>query len=321
MMEAFTGFKPMPVAADASGNNSYKPSAAMSNFMAGLNNSEPHSTIRYRPSPAMSNYMAGLNKPTETECKQPAVSGFMAGFKPAETDSHVPVPKSAPEMVSIGTQTMETSNKKQFNVAKPLLRKKAEGVYLLTCFKERLFQCRSLDEFTVPTEDKISEIESVIMTTTNMGVHAFTTNELLTEPIGIYMNLMKILIEEAIKTPDELYMFLQTSDIDKAFRFAVSIAANSSEPESAFEPLNPYDYWCECLALAVAIFARHDGLPLYAIDAALRINLSIKDARDLVISIVCDLVGASYGSNWIPCEWLKYPEICSVMYLARKLTE
>ncbi len=65
--------------------------------------------------------------------------------------------------------------------------------------------------------------------------------------------------------------------------------------------------YLECFAMAIHIFISYNDNPQKVVDQALHFDKS-------VLRFLTWMLGASYGSNWIPQEWLKFsPNITNLI--------
>lgn len=212
---------------------------------------------------------------------------------------------------------------KSFSGNKKTLRGKAFAICLLTCFKSHLTKNNSnLSDFNVPryaNKNELEKLEKIAMYNDLSDISEFNLGILsllnlpesdLSEKIGknknsilVYFKLMNKLIEQTLDTVEDLYAYLHRNVTDKTLSFAIKLAYEKLDI-LVFEPLSPDDFFVECLASAIAIFACNNGKPLEALNTALKLDVSIREAKKLIIYLVCDFVAASYGKDFIPEEWL-----------------
>lgn len=222
---------------------------------------------------------------------------------------------------------------------KDILKKKALAICLLTCFKTNLTKVTSLDKFSLPNGTReIEEIEAILkdngsvpLTSTNLGLYGLInlSETDISQKIGnsdstrnvvlyTYFKLIKILIEETITNVDDLYKYLFKTVTDKTLLFAIKLTRREKET-IIFEPMDPNDYWVECLAIAISLFTSFDSKPLVALDLALKLKMSVFDAKKLVISFLCDFIGASYGIDYLDQNWKFFSNYEDILYLSKKM--
>jgi hypothetical protein len=224
---------------------------------------------------------------------------------------------------------------------KKILRKKAYAICLLTCFKTNLITTSNLINFIPPkyaNKKEIDEIKKIALNddlTTinvsefNLGIYSLLnlSETDLSEKIGcsknkkyilIYDKLMKVLIEQTIGTVDEFYDYLYRNVNDKTLSFAIKLAREKQDIR-IFEPLSSDDFFLECLASSISIFASNNDKPLEALNTSLRLEVSIPEAKKLITFLTCDFIAASYGTDFIPKDWLiTFKDYEDIAYFSKK---
>lgn len=212
---------------------------------------------------------------------------------------------------------------------------KATAACLLTCFKSALFQAQSLADFSLPmTEIPTSVVElatspetTFIESVHDMGIHAFVKlldeelcakTEHLPPAAFLHMKFIQELICDSFKTTEEAFKFLCDEAYlmnDKLLSFAVQLIKAGQVVDVPPDG----DFWTECFAMALSIFILYAGEPLKALNMALDLPLPIQEARELVISLTCDMIACNCGIFNLPLEWRNYTNFDGVSYFSKQL--
>ncbi len=124
----------------------------------------------------------------------------------------------------------------------------------------------------------------------------------------IFIILLYALIEEDIKSPNDIYsLILQHNRHNKLITYIIRLIQAYENKEIGYDFFGINPSYLECFAMAIHIFISYNDNPQKVVDQALHFDKS-------VLRFLTWMLGASYGSNWIPQEWLKFsPNITNLI--------
>ncbi len=195
----------------------------------------------------------------------------------------------------------------KFSISLEKLKNKYEGMLQLSCilsqddvmeFAEELFENKSC---------------TVLFNLKVLGLHAFfkMDEENLKRKLKnlhqnemdlafIFIILLYALIEEDIKSPNDIYsLILQHNRHNKLITYIIRLIQAYENKEIGYDFFGINPSYLECFAMAIHIFISYNDNPQKVVDQALHFDKS-------VLRFLTWMLGASYGSNWIPQEWLKF---------------
>jgi hypothetical protein len=238
-------------------------------------------------------------------------------------------PPSLPTSVDKQTQTNQDLVYTRLLFASKLISEKSKAMCILTHLKQKLVEtCLS----KLDSDSKlINELDNLIRypttcipTNYNMfGIHSFiklSVDDLKLKYKNydgiavLHTRVLYELIDENISTSDQLYKFIFSISSDKALQYALKLAKLTNGTFLPFEPL-PAENWIECFSVAIAIFALDKGAQ-HALFTATQLIVSDPKAKELTISLVCDMVGCSYG---LFDKSILTTDMEDVIYLSKKL--
>jgi hypothetical protein len=228
-------------------------------------------------------------------------------FKDLSTSGETSVSTSVSTSV-IENKIVKKLNLEKFNISSDRLKDKFNGIFLLSCL---LSPDDVISSANIILENP-EKFETFNLKT--LGLHCLIkmNEENLLKKIHdpstistddknlafIFINTLYGLIEEDIKTSKDLYsLILQCASNNKTLSYAIRLVKAHSTIPSDFFGSNPS--YLESFVMAIHLFVLHDNEPQKVIDDALKFD---KDVLRFVIS----MLGASYGSKWIPADWLKF---------------
>lgn len=234
------------------------------------------------------------------------------------------------KVISMDKQTQTTTELifNRLHFSSKHLHEKSKAVCILSCLKPKLYEsyASKYDASII-----FNELDNLVRNPTTcipinynmMGIHSFiklSKDDLCLkynkfDKIAIiHTQVLHELIDETIHTSDQLYNFIFTITTDKTLQYALKLAKYSNGSFLPFEPLTD-DYWTECFSVAIAIFAADKGAQ-DAIFTASQLMVSNPKAKELTISMLCDMVGCSYG---IFDKSILTKDMADIIYLSKKL--
>lgn len=200
------------------------------------------------------------------------------------------VPTGSVQTISVDSSTQTEEYRPQFRISPQLLKSKITAVLALHKYINKTIDIENIGILALikcADEDQLK------------------STDLKKSAEVLFVKTIHHLINETESTPERLIITLQ-KDVKEndLLVYALNLVKNnggldalcSSSRNSAF--LGAYCFALDC-------FLKHDGKPLEALEAARKAPFSVNTVMDLVTS----MVGASYGSDFVPQHILSQPEI------------
>lgn len=193
----------------------------------------------------------------------------------------------------------------KFNLPEEDLKDKFKGIFLMSCLLSPEEVMSSANVISNDTDifeafnPKTLGLHSLIkMDEMNLKKKLNSLEKDEKDLAFVFINTLYGLIEEDIKVPKDLYdLVIQLSSTNKPLNYALRlIKAHESIPFDFFG-INPSHL--ECFVMALHTLVLFNNEPIKAIDHALRFDKG-------VLRFITWMLGASYGSKWIPEEWIKF---------------
>lgn len=195
----------------------------------------------------------------------------------------------------------------KFSISSEKLKNKYEGMLQLSCilsqddvmeFAEELFENKSC---TVLFNLKVLGLHAFFkMDEENLKKKLKNLDQNEADLAFIFIILLYALIEEDIKSSNDIYsLILQHSRNNKLITYIIRLIQAYENKEIGYDFFGINPSYLECFAMAIHIFISHNDNPQKVVDQALQFDKS-------VLRFLTWMLGASYGFNWIPQEWLKF---------------
>jgi hypothetical protein len=193
----------------------------------------------------------------------------------------------------------------KFNLPEEDLKDKFKGIFLMSCLlsPEEVMSCANVisndtDIFEAFNPKTLGLHSLIKMDEVNLKKKLNSLDKDEKDLAFVFINTLYGLIEEDIKTPKDLYdLVIQLSSTNKALNYALRLIKAHESISFDFFGINPSHL--ECFVMALHTLVLFNNEPINAINHALRFDKG-------VLRFITWMLGASYGSKWIPEEWIKF---------------
>jgi hypothetical protein len=193
----------------------------------------------------------------------------------------------------------------KFNLPEEDLKDKFKGIFLMSCLlsPEEVMSCANVisndtDIFEAFNPKTLGLHSLIKMDEVNLKKKLNSLDKDEKDLAFVFINTLYGLIEEDIKAPKDLYdLVIQLSSTNKPLNYALRLIKAHESISFDFFGINPSHL--ECFVMALHTLVLFNNEPINAINHALRFDKG-------VLRFITWMLGASYGSKWIPEEWIKF---------------